>query len=173
MLKFDEFGCSGWHACHRDSSRSCIGVVALKSMASGSIDSMASHSMSWYVVEIMGAINRQWGARYPQHQYSTLRFLKWLKPPDAMRLLDMDSGGAVEIEEFLLGCLHLRGNVPWSMYVRLKYDRTWYDTFVMFILLKLYCNRYSVLTGLFFTRQWSAQHSMFISFIFALLFIST
>lgn len=32
-----------------------------------------------------------------------------------MRLLDMDSGGAVEIEEFLLGCLRLRGNVPWSI----------------------------------------------------------
>ena len=30
------------------------------------------------------------------------------------RLLDMDSGGAVEIEEFLMGCLRLRGNVPRS-----------------------------------------------------------
>jgi len=41
------------------------------------------------------------------------------------KLLDMDSGGAVEIEEFLLGCLRLRGNAKAMDIAKLCHDQTW------------------------------------------------
>ena len=41
------------------------------------------------------------------------------------RLLDMDSGGAVEIEEFLMGCLRLRGNAKAMDIAKLCHDQTW------------------------------------------------
>ncbi|CAE7247584.1 scn4ab [Symbiodinium natans] len=41
------------------------------------------------------------------------------------KLLDMDAGGAVEIEEFLLGCLRLRGNAKAMDIAKLCHDQTW------------------------------------------------
>lgn len=41
------------------------------------------------------------------------------------KLLDMDSGGAVEIEEFLMGCLRLRGNAKAMDIAKLCHDQTW------------------------------------------------
>ncbi|CAK9077161.1 Voltage-dependent L-type calcium channel subunit alpha-1D (CHCACHA1D) (Voltage-gated calcium channel subunit alpha Cav1.3) [Durusdinium trenchii] len=41
------------------------------------------------------------------------------------KLLDMDSGGAVEIEEFLMGCLRLRGNAKAMDIAKLCHDQSW------------------------------------------------
>ena len=41
------------------------------------------------------------------------------------KLLDEDAGGAVEIEEFLQGCLRLRGQARATDVVRLVHDQTW------------------------------------------------
>ncbi|CAJ1400977.1 unnamed protein product [Effrenium voratum] len=41
------------------------------------------------------------------------------------KLLDMDSGGAVEVEEFLMGCLRLRGNAKAMDIAKLCHDQTW------------------------------------------------
>jgi len=41
------------------------------------------------------------------------------------KLLDNDEGGAVEIEEFLLGCLRLRGNAKAMDIAKLCHDQTW------------------------------------------------
>lgn len=41
------------------------------------------------------------------------------------KLLDMDGGGAVEIEEFLMGCLRLRGNARAMDIAKLMFDQNW------------------------------------------------
>jgi len=41
------------------------------------------------------------------------------------KLLDMDGGGAVEIEEFLMGCLRLRGQARAMDMAKLMFDQTW------------------------------------------------
>eukprot|EP00435_Cladocopium_sp_Y103_P029854 s2779_g7.t1 len=41
------------------------------------------------------------------------------------KLLDMDGGGAVEIEEFLMGCLRLRGNARAMDMAKLMFDQNW------------------------------------------------
>ena len=41
------------------------------------------------------------------------------------KLLDLDSGGAVEIEEFLMGCLRLRGSARAIDIAKLIHDQAW------------------------------------------------
>eukprot|EP00931_Biecheleriopsis_adriatica_P057183 TRINITY_DN33910_c0_g1_i1.p1 TRINITY_DN33910_c0_g1~~TRINITY_DN33910_c0_g1_i1.p1 ORF type:complete len:571 (+),score=107.99 TRINITY_DN33910_c0_g1_i1:46-1758(+) len=41
------------------------------------------------------------------------------------RLLDQDGGSEVELEEFLWGCMHLRGNAKALDLARLQYDHRW------------------------------------------------
>lgn len=41
------------------------------------------------------------------------------------KLLDMDGGGAVEIEEFLMGCLRLRGNARAMDMAKMMFDQNW------------------------------------------------
>lgn len=41
------------------------------------------------------------------------------------KLLDSDGGGAVEVEEFLLGCLRLGGHARAMDIAKLTYDQTW------------------------------------------------
>ncbi|CAK9035211.1 Voltage-dependent T-type calcium channel subunit alpha-1H (Voltage-gated calcium channel subunit alpha Cav3.2) [Durusdinium trenchii] len=41
------------------------------------------------------------------------------------KLLDLDSGGAIEVEEFLMGCLRLRGNARAMDMAKLCHDQAW------------------------------------------------
>lgn len=41
------------------------------------------------------------------------------------KLLDKDSGGAVEVEEFLMGCLRLRGQATAMDVGKIINDQTW------------------------------------------------
>jgi len=42
------------------------------------------------------------------------------------KLLDLDEGGSVEIEEFLMGCLRLRGSARSMDVAKLMYDQAWH-----------------------------------------------
>ena len=51
--------------------------------------------------------------------------LMFTKAWSFFKLLDLDSGGAVEIEEFLMGCLRLRGSARAIDIAKLIHDQAW------------------------------------------------